>query len=338
MSASPPARAQRPETSGSPASFAVHVALLGAQSGFALFPILGKMALPTIPPLVLAAIRVASAALLLEILRRAGGDREVERRDRPAVLLYALLGVSFNQILFILGLSLTTAINTSILCATIPVFTLAVSVLLGRERLRARTVAGLVLATAGVLVLLDVTRFDLSSRHLRGDLLIVGNSLSYSCYLVLSRPILARYSARTIVSRIFLYGAGPILLVAVPSLLRFTPSAPTPAAWASLAGIVLFSSVLPYLWNSWALARTSASKVAFYVFLQPLLASVLAVLVLGESISARTAVAAALILGGLGTTVLVRDAGKTPAPVEGAWSGGRPLEERPNGPLKTHRH
>ena len=70
--------------------------------------------------------------------------------------------------------------------------------------------------------------------------------------------------------------------------------------------IVVLSSVLPYLWNSWALARTEASKVAFYVFLQPLLASVLAVLVLGETFAPRTLAAAALIFAGLAVAVAGR--------------------------------
>jgi len=286
---------------GSP--WAVHGALLAAQIGFALFPILGKVALAGIPPLVLAAIRVVAAGVLLEGVRRAAGERELEPRDRKAVFLYALLGVSFNQMLFILGLSMTTAINTSLLTGTIPVFTLTVAVLLGREKMAPAAAAGVLLATVGVLVLLDVTRFDFASRHLRGNLLILGNSLSYSFYLVLSRPILARYGARTVVSRLFLYGSGPIVLVAAPSLVHFSPAATTPIAWACLAAIVLFSTVLPYLWNSWALGRTMASRVAFYVFLQPLIASVLAVALLGEALSRRTLVAAGLIFSGMAVTM-----------------------------------
>ena len=188
-------------------------------------------------------------------------------------------------------------------------FTLAVAVLLGRERLAARGLAAVALATAGVLVLLDIRNLPLASGTLRGDLLILANSLSYSCYLVLSRPILASYSAETIVSRIFLYGAGPILLVAAPGLIQFSPARVPAGAWAGVAAIVVLCTVLPYLWNSWALARTEASRVAFYVFLQPLIASVLAVFVLGEKFAARTAVAAALIFAGLGVSVAVRPRG-----------------------------
>ena len=296
----------RPAVLRRPASpWAVHLALGATQTGFALFPTLGKLALASMPPLPLSALRVTCAALLLEGLRRLSYRETLSRGDHPRVLLYALLGVSVNQVLFILGLSLTTAINATILLATIPVFTLVIAVFLKHERLTLPAAAGVVLAGAGALVLLNVQNFDWHSRYIRGDVLLLCNSLSYSLYLVLSRPILAHYRAMTIVSRVFVYGAPPILIFTAPALLRFHPSRVTPLSWASFAGIVLLCTVIPYALNSWALARTGASRVALYVFLQPLIAAVLAVLVLREQVTPRTAAAGALILAGLAVSVLV---------------------------------
>jgi drug/metabolite transporter (DMT)-like permease len=224
-----------------------------------------------------------------------------------------LAGVSFNQVLFIFGLSLTTAINTSILISAIPVFTLAAAVLLGKEETTSRAVGGMVLAGAGALVLLNAESFEWSSRYFRGDLLILANGFSYSMYLVLSRPILARYRPLTFTAAVFRWGALPIALAAIPALLRFTPSAVAPIAWWSLAAIIVLCTVVPYLLNSWALARTHASRVAAYVFLQPVIAATLAIVVLGERPGWRTLVAAALIFGGL--AVSLRPAR---APIRGA--------------------
>jgi drug/metabolite transporter (DMT)-like permease len=282
----------------------VHLALAAAQAGFALFPVFGKLALVDIPPMVLAGLRVASAAILLEAIRRATGNAPAAPADRKIFFLLALLGVSANQVLFILGLSLTTAVNTAVLTATIPVFTLAVALLLRHERLKLGPGLGLVLAFAGALVLLDVGHFDWRSDFVKGDVLLLGNCLSYSFYLVLGRPVMARYRAPTAIATVFLYGTAPILLVAAPSFARFAPAAVTPLAWGSLAAIVLFCSILPYLLNSWALARTHASRVAFYVFLQPLIGAGLAVAVLGERLTLRTIVAAVLIFAGLGITTI----------------------------------
>jgi drug/metabolite transporter (DMT)-like permease len=288
------------------AAWEVHGALLAAQTGFALFPTLGKLALASLPPLPLAALRVTSAALLLEMIRRFSRGQPLAARDRKRVLLYGLLGVSANQVLFILGLSWTTAINTTILTATIPIFTLGVAVGLKREALTLRAVAGVALAGAGALVLVRVQSFDWHSRYARGDLLLLGNALAYSLYLVLSRPILAHYSVLTVVSRVFLYGAPAILLFAAPALAVFSPAAVTPGSWASFAGVVVLCTVVPYALNSWALAHTGASRVAVYVFLQPLIASALAVLILKERVTPRTVVAGSLILAGLAVSVARR--------------------------------
>jgi drug/metabolite transporter (DMT)-like permease len=289
----------RPATS----AWQVHLALAGAQTGFALFPVLGKIALGAVPPFVFAAIRVVSAAILLDLIRRAGTRETIRRSDRPRLFLYGLLGVSFNQMLFIFGLFLTTAINTTILTATIPVLTLTAAVLLGREQMSARAAAGLLLAGAGALALLNAQQFDWRSDAFRGDLLLLLNSTSYSLYLVLSRPVLAHYRVVTFTATVFRYGAVLIVLVALPSLIHFHPDRVPAVAWACLLGVILFCTVLPYLLNSWALARTHASHVAFYVFLQPLIATVLAMLVLGERLTAKTAVAALLIFAGLGVTI-----------------------------------
>lgn len=281
----------------------VHLALLGAQTGFAVFPIFGKLALATIPPMVLAAFRVVAAAVLLDLARRHTGGGRIAPTDRTRVLLFALLGVSFNQVLFILGLSLTTAINTTILTAMIPVYTLAAASLLEHERLTARAGGAVLLAGAGALLLLRAESFDRRSEYLRGDLLLIACGISYAFYLVLSRPILAQYRVLTVVSGVFACGALPIVLAAAPALARFTPRRVTAVGWASLAAVIVFCTVLPYFWNSWALARTHASRVAFYVFVQPLIASGLAIAVLGERLNLRTAGAALLILSGLGVSL-----------------------------------
>jgi drug/metabolite transporter (DMT)-like permease len=289
-----------------PRPWQVHLALAGAQIGFALFPILGKLALSAIPPLLLAAFRVVAAAILLEGVRRALGGESVLPADRRRIFLYGLLGVSFNQLLFITGLFLTSAIHTTILTATIPVFTLAAAVLLGRERMTLRSALGILLAGLGALALLNAQRFAWQSDSFRGDVLLLLNCTSYSLYLVLSRPILARYRVVTFTAAVFRYGAILIVLVALPDLLRFEPARVAPIAWVCLAGVIVLCTVIPYLLNSWALARTAASRVAFYVFLQPLISTVLAVAILAEALTLKALFAALLIFAGLGVTLAGR--------------------------------
>jgi drug/metabolite transporter (DMT)-like permease len=262
-----------------------------------------------------AALRVALAAGLLEMLRRLAPPREtIAAADRGAIFLFALLGASINQVIFILGLSLSTAIHTTILTVMIPVFTLGAAVALGREKLTVRTASALLLAGSGGALLIHPRAGAGTGGQTAGNLLLLASGLSYSFYLVLSRPLLARYRVSTFVAAIFRYGAIPIILVALPSLIRFDPSRVTAPAWLCFAGVTVISTVIPYLCNSWALARVEASRVAFYVFVQPLLATILAILVLGERLSAGTVAAGLLILAGLAVSSWKRRLPARPVP------------------------
>jgi drug/metabolite transporter (DMT)-like permease len=292
----------------------IHLALIAAQTGFALFPIFGKLALGSVPPFAFAALRVVGAVLILDAFRLLRHREEIRPEDHKRLLLYGLLGVSFNQLLFIVGLSLTTAINTTILTATIPVFTLAAAALLGKERLTATAALGIGLASTGAWMLLNAQRFVWASPNFRGVSLLLLNCMSYSLYLVLSRGILKHYRVATFTATVFRYGAILIVLIALPELLRLNWDAVPPAAWACVVAVIVLCTAIPYLLNSWALARTHASHVAFYVFLQPVVTTVLAIGFLHERPTPKTAVAALLIFLGLGVTLLKGHLSARPLP------------------------
>ena len=278
---------------------AVFAALMAAQVAFGLFPVIGKVALASIPPLPFAFFRVAGASLILLMLRGLRTRERVARRDLPRLMFLAVLGVSVNQIFFIEGLSMSTAINAALLMTTIPVMTLGIAILAGHEAASFRKVAGCALAFAGAVSLVGVARFDWKGNLFLGDLLLLTNAAAYSLYLVLSRDLLKKYSAVTFIQITFLAGAVPVLAIAAAPIAKMDFRRVTSTAWACTAAVILLPSVLAYLFNAWALARTHASRVALFVALQPVVATGLAVLWLGERPTIGTAVSAALILSGL---------------------------------------
>src|SRR5256714_14365246 len=132
------------------ASRAPHLALIVVQVLFATWPIVGKIALRSLPPTAIVAIRVIGAALAFLILGTVVQKRgRIKKSDWPLLILSSLLGVVLNQWLFVKGLSLTTVINATLLGTTIPVFTLLVSITLGYDRLTLRKALGISLAAAG---------------------------------------------------------------------------------------------------------------------------------------------------------------------------------------------
>jgi len=280
---------------------APYVALLFVQVFFGTLPVFGKIAMREMTPFTLAALRGILGALLLSLAARAfaGPAPAQTLRERGHVALLALLGIVANQVLFITGLHRTTATHATLLVATVPVFTILVGLLMRRERPAARRLLGVPVAFGGVVFLLDPAGLSFGGGTLVGDVLVTLNAAAYAFFLVAARDVLARRSALSFVAQAFRYGAIPIVVVALPDLVRLRPAELSGAALGSAAGAVLLGTVGAYALNAWALARTGASTTAFFIYIQPLFAGTLAFLVLGEKPSPRLFGAAALIFAGV---------------------------------------
>lgn len=311
----------RPPTTAAPpavraATPAVHLALLAVQIFFASFSPVGKIVLREVPTVGLAAIRVTLASLVFVLVWVVTGVERVGRRDLLRLAVYAFFGIIANQLLFMAGLSRTTATSAVVLGASIPVFTVGVALLAGREKATAWKLGGLGVALGGALVLTGHAGLSGASsseghRALVGNLLILTNCLSYSIYLVASRDILSRIRPLTAMTWVFVFGALGIDLflaaggalglldVGVPELLGALPGFST-RTWQALAYIVAFPSVGAYLLNAVALRAVPASLVATYIYVQPVVGALLSAALLGERPGAETFVAAALIFSGVG--------------------------------------
>jgi drug/metabolite transporter (DMT)-like permease len=281
-------------------NYAPHVALLLVQLTFGSLPVIGKIVLKVVPSFALVGFRVGLTALALLVWQSFRGDlRLAERGDYRRFAVLSFFGVTLNQILFISGLSLTKASNTSLLAVTIPIFALTVGSVLGVERLRRVTVFGIVVAAAGVVLLIDPRHASFSSETTLGDVLIVLNSLSYGIYVVVSKDAITRNGALKSIVWVFIFAS----LVCVPlgaySLSTIDVAAVNPLLWLLILYIALAATLAPYLLNAWALARVNPSMVAVYIYLQPVIGFLTAVVFLGEKITLWTIAAAILIFSGV---------------------------------------
>ena len=278
-----------------------HVALVAVQLMFGTWPIFGKIALRALPSSGLVAVRVVGAAVAFAILKRFLPHGTVRRSDYPRLALYSLLGVFLNQILFTKGLSMSTAVNTTLLGTAIPVFTLLVSVLMGRERATPLSWLGLALAAGGVATLVNPFAADFSGQHALGNLLIVANTVAYGAYIAVSQDMLQRYGALTVITYMFAFGSLYALPFGVPQMLDAPLGGVGWGVWLVVAYIVAVPTVGAYYLNAWALSRVAPSTVAAYIYLQPLISFAVAPVVLGEeeSWNWRTLAAAALIFAGV---------------------------------------
>lgn len=230
-----------------------------------------------ISPFGLVGLRIVIGAFLFWcIYRLTPGEKITSRRDYGLLFLCGLCGIAVNQLLFVTGLSLTNPINASLLVTTTPILVSVLSAVALGERMTLGKITGLLLGATGTVLLLAGKDFSFNNKTLAGDLILLTSTVFFGTYLILVKPLSARYQALTITKWAFLFGVLPVIPFSA-SPIRSVDWAMLPTSvWLALAFIILGATVLVYLLNNWTLQHVSPSVVGIYVYLQPLLTSLIA--------------------------------------------------------------
>ncbi|HEY3176619.1 MAG TPA: DMT family transporter [Candidatus Polarisedimenticolia bacterium] len=292
---------------------AVVAALITVQILFGLHYTAAKYIVGYIPPRAWAMIRIVPAAALLMLFVVATRRERLPRdpRDLAAIAFFSIFGVVINQICFVEGLARTATSHSAIINTSIPVATLLIAILMGRERATGSKIAGISLSLAGVLYLIAQGGARLGGEIAFGDLLNLTNAISYSFFLVISKPILSRHSSLAVTACLLSFGAVGISAVGASQLSEVNLAAVPASVWWTGLLVVLFPTVAAYLLNTWALKRVESSIVALFIYLQPLIAAAMGVLVLGESLGPETFISSAFIFTGV--ALALRSAGRVAA-------------------------
>lgn len=261
-----------------------------------------KIALTHVSPLAFNALRYPMAALLLFFLLRARGPVPLPTRaDMPRVLLAGLLGNLIYQLCFIFGLDHTRAGNASLLLAGTPIVTALLSVAVGHERLQGRTWLG-VLGTFGgiVLIVLGAAQETATGAHsIIGDALMLGASITWACYTVLSRPLVDRYGSIALTAWTLWIGTIGLMLAGAHDVLALDFARISLATWAAIAYAGLLSIGLSYTFWYYGVAQLGNTRTSSYSNATPVVALLTAWLALGEVPKLAQIVGAIVIITGV---------------------------------------
>ncbi len=268
--------------------------------------IFAKVAVRDAPPLLVACLRtVLSGLFMIPVFRLVRGRvpdpslRPVTARDLPRMIAIGVIGIVGNQFLFVLAISRTSVAHGAIVNATSPVMVLLGAAALGLERLRPRRLVGMVAAAAGVGVL-QLGAMTSGHGNALGDALMLGNAALFAGYSLLGGPLTAQVGTLAVNAIAYWGGAVITLPFAVWGLVHLGgPGHIGAAAWAGIAYMSVAPSIIGYLIYSQALRYLPASRVASVTYLQPVLATLLAVALLGEHPGLPYACGAAVILSGV---------------------------------------
>jgi drug/metabolite transporter (DMT)-like permease len=258
-----------------------------------------RFVIPGTDPITLAALRFGLGFLFLLPIALARRRRWPPGRDWPAVIALGLLFFAVFFVLFNIALRHTTAARGTLALSTLPLLTMVVAGALGVEPLTGRKTAGVLVAMTGVAVALAAGAARAPAGAWRGDLVMVAGALCMAFYSARSRPYIGRSGPLTFTTAGMGAGATVLALIAWWSGGFAATGRFGRAEWAAVGYLGAFGAALVfYLW-AFALERTTPTRVASTITVNPVMAAVVASAILGEPIGLNLVVGVTAVAAGI---------------------------------------
>jgi drug/metabolite transporter (DMT)-like permease len=278
-----------------------HLSLLAANIIYGLNYSIAKAVMPDhIKPFALLSIRSISAAALFWITSLFIPKEPVNRKDLLFLFGCSFFGVVINQALFLVGLDMTTPVNSSIILSTNPIFAFVFAALILKEKITFLKGTGLAIGLSGVLLLILQNGMpDMASSTFLGDIFSMVNTISWAFYTVVIKRMLEKYHPVTVMKWTFLFGMLTNIPAGYHQWSTMDWSAIPFTAWLQIGFVIVGATYLGYLLITFGLRRLSPTIVSTYTYTQPIIAAYLATLMGQDHIDIVMVVSALLIFAGV---------------------------------------
>jgi drug/metabolite transporter (DMT)-like permease len=239
------------------------------------------------------------AAVLLLWQRYGTRWPRLTRSEWWALARLGIMGHVLHVGLVSYGIHWSTAFSSSLILACGPVFTLLLLRRAGYERLTHAQIAGVAVASAGVLVFLSDKLLAASWQASSGDLVLLIAAAFFSAYTVDAKPLIEKHGGVTVMTYGTLAGSPALVLLNLPAGLAVDWTALSPAIWAGLLWAVLVSAFLGWLVWGWVNAVRGVGRTAPLIYLMPPVAGLVAWLAMGERYTWIKLGGAAITLAGV---------------------------------------
>ncbi len=255
-------------------------------------------------------LRIAVATLLLWLVNPLFSKEKVPLKENwKDLLICAIFGVAANTLMFFKGLSITKEINAAVLMLFTPVFVIVFSFLLKTERLFWWNVVGILVAAVGCLLFLGGAQFHFERSTVAGDILIVLNAISYAFYLVYVRKLLKKFHPITVTRISFVFGLIMVLPFGLHEVVQADYAGMEAIHWFALLFTLVMTTFVTYVLNALAIKDGGSGIVGSYIYLQPVLAALIAHFAGSDKITAAKIIFAAIIFFGVYLVSIKKHAG-----------------------------
>jgi drug/metabolite transporter (DMT)-like permease len=200
--------------------------------------------------------------------------KKIDPSDYLRFFMSGVFGVAINQLMFFKGLEMTTPVNASLIMTNTPVLVIFLSLILGAERFAWRKMIGLAMGSTGAILLITKGfRIEAFQEINLGDLYVLVNASAFALYLIISKPLLKKYSSIQVVTVVFASGFLIVLPVGAVDFVSADWASFGTEIWLSFAFVLVFTTGFAYLLNAYALQKVNPSVVSIYIYLQPVIAT-----------------------------------------------------------------
>ena len=255
-----------------------------------------------ISPIALFCIRSIGAGALFWLISCFLPKEQVEKKDYGKILLASLLGFFLTQITFLVAIPDITPMDCSMVSALSPIYTMFIAAYALKEPITLRKVGGVVISFLGIIYLImnSVTSTGgTTETSVTGILLIIANSICFSLYLGLFKPVISRYSVITFMKWIFLFATAFSLPIAGHELLTFNYTQLSGIYLGELAFLIVCSTFITYFLIPLGQKRIRPTLVSMYSYVQPIIAISVSIWVGMDTLSWQKILAAGMVFGGV---------------------------------------
>ena len=255
-----------------------------------------------ISPLALFCLRSLGAGSLFWIISSFLPKEKVEKKDYVKIMMASLLGFFLTQMTFLIAIPDITPMDCSIVSSLSPIYTMFIAAFALKEPITFRKIGGVAISFIGVIYLILNTVTGQGSTVQTswvGILLMIANSLCFSLYLGLFKPVITKYSVITFMKWIFLFAAAFSLPLAAKELITFDYSLLSGTYLSELAFLIVCSTFITYFLIPLGQKRIRPTLVSMYSYVQPIIAIVISIWVGMDTLSWQKIVAAAMVFGGV---------------------------------------
>ena len=255
-----------------------------------------------IPPLGIFTLRSVIAGALFWFVSLFKTQEKIDRKDYIRIFAASMIGFFTCQITFLVGIPHITPMDCSVMTAMAPIYTMIIAAIVLKEPITIQKAGGVVLSFAGIIYLIIsrvATPGGVAESTPFGIFMLVLNCLSFSMYLGIFKPLIAKYSAVTFMKWIFLFSAAVSTPFSLKGLINVDWAGIPAIQYAELAYLIICATFISYFLIPVAQKRIRPTLISMYSYVQPIIAIAISIAIGMDTLTWQKALATLLVFGGL---------------------------------------